>query len=448
MAPYNKALGEGAETARMPDIQDKSITNSIARYIRTARKQVTILFTDIEYSTLLWDVRGDIEGRLMVDKHNRLLFPVVRAYRGRVLKTIGDAIMASFRTPEDALKAAIGIQQALQRAREEDESFYLKVRIGMHTGMAIVEHNDVFGDVVNMASRIENEAAGDEILLSEATAENLKNKGYFLVEEGTFVFKGKRAPMTVYRCEWQLAPDMIEAVRFESFLPVGTRQKIDLLIYALAGLFSLYFLYTHLARYVLADSEALALLVLNPQFVFDIHPLIPALFAALALGALVFLRRMRRVPLTLLRLLKGGYGFCVAFFLVYLPLMWAPAGAVPMLDTPLYRSEHLFVEVLQDRSPVFAAPDLRAEALRWVRKGNLMLLADQSARDDITWNRVRIDERGTGWIPETVPAREGVPETRFSLSKRFVLTLGDVLALAAGLVGFVWGALRFRVQPF
>lgn len=432
----------------MPDLHDKSITNSVARYIKTARRQVTILFTDIEYSTLLWDVRGDIEGRLMVDKHNRLLFPVIREYRGRVLKTIGDAIMASFKTPEDAVKAAVGIQQALEKARQEDESFYLKVRIGIHTGMAIVEHNDVFGDVVNMASRIENEAAGSEILLSEATAETLKNKGYFLVEEGSFVFKGKRTPMTVYRCEWGLCPDMIEAVRFESFLPVGARQKMDLLIYALATLGVLYFLYAHYLRYLLADSEILALFTLNPQFVFEIHPLIPALVASLLLGALVFLRRMRRVPLLLLRVLTGGFGFCVAFFLVYVPTALMPVGTLPLLERHLYTSKNLFVEILEDRTPIWTRPDLEALSLRVLERGNLVVLVRQRVMDSITWSQVRIGVDEIGWVPEVIPARQGLPLARVSLTRRFVFAYRDLAALLVGAAGFVWGSLRFRIRPF
>lgn len=432
----------------MPDLHDKSITNSVARYIKTARRQVTILFTDIEYSTLLWDVRGDIEGRLMVDKHNRLLFPVIREYRGRVLKTIGDAIMASFKTPEDAVKAAIGIQQALEKARQEDENFYLKVRIGMHTGMAIVEHNDVFGDVVNMASRIENEAAGSEILLSEATADTLKNKGYFLVEEGSFVFKGKRTPMTVYRCEWGLCPDMIETVRFESFLPVGARQKIDLLIFAVATLGVLYFLYARYLRYLLADSDVLALLALNPQFAFEIHPLIPALFATLLLGALVLLRRMRRIPLLLLRLLTGGFGFCVAFFLVYVPSSFVPVGTLPMLERHLFTSRHLFVEILAERAPIWPRADLDTVPLRELDRGNLLVLVSQRAVEGITWNQVRIAEDETGWVPEVIPARQGVPLVRMSLTRRFVFAYRDLAALVVGAAGFVWGIVRFRIRPF
>ena len=56
----------------------KRFGDSITRQIRSTRKQITILFTDIEGSTRYWDTRGDIDGRLMVDYHNRLIFPVIK----------------------------------------------------------------------------------------------------------------------------------------------------------------------------------------------------------------------------------------------------------------------------------------------------------------------------------------------------------------------------------
>lgn len=89
----------------------KRFGDSITRQIRSTRKQITILFTDIEGSTRYWDTRGDIDGRLMVDYHNRLIFPVIKKFKGKIVKTIGDAIMASFSRSEQAVKAAIAIQQ-------------------------------------------------------------------------------------------------------------------------------------------------------------------------------------------------------------------------------------------------------------------------------------------------------------------------------------------------
>jgi len=120
--------------------------------------------------------RGDIDGRLMVDYHNRLIFPVIKKFKGKIVKTIGDAIMASFSRSEQAVKAAIAIQQMLQKTRRQDKNFGLKVRIGIHTGKAIVEHSDVFGDVVNVAARIEQMGQGSEIFLSKNTADKIDKK--------------------------------------------------------------------------------------------------------------------------------------------------------------------------------------------------------------------------------------------------------------------------------
>lgn len=431
---------------QMTDAQDKAIAASIARQIKSSRKEVTVLFTDIEYSTYLWDIRGDVEGRLMVDKHNRLLFPVVRAYRGRVIKTIGDAIMASFKSPEDAVRAAIGIQQALDRARRKDDNFYIKVRIGIHTGMAIVEHNDVFGDVVNVAARIENEAKGDEILLSEATAANLKDKGYFLVEEGEFIFKGKREPMTVLRCEWSHAQDMLANVRFTSLLPVGPRQRRDLLIYTLASLGIIYFLYAHYLRYLIADFESFALITLNPLMLIELHPLLPVLGAALAIYAVLLASRIRRIPPFMLRLLKGGFGFALGFFGFLLPTHYLPADFASPLNEVLYQSRHEFVEVLHDAIVIEqVAPTARIVAT--VDRGNLLLRTGSLTHEGVLWNEVTVGQGDKGWIQETIPARFGVPEIRNTETKRFEFTARDMYALIIGGLMFLWGTLNFRIRP-
>jgi class 3 adenylate cyclase len=80
----------------MADAYQEKISRSMARYIRGSQRTVTILFTDIEDSTELWARLGDVDGRLLVDQHNRMLFPVISRFDGRIIKTIGDAVMAAF----------------------------------------------------------------------------------------------------------------------------------------------------------------------------------------------------------------------------------------------------------------------------------------------------------------------------------------------------------------
>src|SRR5213594_2112112 len=76
------------------------------------RTPVTILFSDIKGSTAYFEKKGDVEGMAMLDRHNSLLFPVIERGHGRVVKTIGDSIMASFDDAVDAVRAAAGIQRA------------------------------------------------------------------------------------------------------------------------------------------------------------------------------------------------------------------------------------------------------------------------------------------------------------------------------------------------
>src|SRR3990172_5801590 len=79
-----------------------------------ARSQVTIMFTDIKGSTSYFERKGDHEGMAMIHRHNAILFPITEQCGGRVVKTIGDAIMALFRDPVGAVKAAAEMQRALE----------------------------------------------------------------------------------------------------------------------------------------------------------------------------------------------------------------------------------------------------------------------------------------------------------------------------------------------
>src|SRR5215212_1772319 len=87
--------------------------------IEKMRTAVTILFTDIQGSTAYFERKGDVEGLAMLQHHNSLLFPCIEGEGGWVVKTIGDAIMACFQDQVAAVKAAIGMQQILERDRND-----------------------------------------------------------------------------------------------------------------------------------------------------------------------------------------------------------------------------------------------------------------------------------------------------------------------------------------
>ena len=108
------------------------------------------MFADVSGSTRLYEQLGDAEALRIINGCLDQLRAAIVKSRGRVIKTIGDEIMASFDTAESAMMAACEIQQRVDGLPPFGE-VKLAVRVGFHYGPAILENNDVFGDTVNLA---------------------------------------------------------------------------------------------------------------------------------------------------------------------------------------------------------------------------------------------------------------------------------------------------------
>lgn len=426
-----------------------SLENRLVTTIRRTQREATILFTDIEGSTRYWNSKGDIRGRLAVDRHNRLVFSVVRRCGGKVVKTIGDSVMASFRRPRDGVRAAIAIQQVLAREREENPDFRLYVRIGVHTGQAIVERGDVFGNAVNASARVESCARADEILLSGATVRHLgrgANRRYAIRRGERVVPRGQRRPITLYRVDWSSLADLFDGEGPGTL--VTPEEKWLMVVYALGTLGGLWYLYAQYFRYMLIDSDIVAVLLLNPLQLLS-HPFVGLAVAGLTLAFGLALWRMRRRPHGLLQALRGMAVFSLVFMAAHMAFgNWPSAWSPPRYwNETLYESEHLFVDVRQDRAGIREQPSREVEPMRDVRRGTLLLLADIVRRDEITWNRVLVGPDEYGWIPRVLPAEIGVPETRVSMADKFYFRWYDIHALAIGLLALLWSLRNFRLRP-
>src|SRR6202162_2437351 len=140
------------------------------------RELVAVLFVDIVGSTRFYDEHGDIAGLLMVQKSVELLVPPIEQHGGRVIKTIGDAILARFCDGEPAVLCAIEMQRNLsERNRGRAAKDQIHVRVAINLGLALLTDNDVFGDVVNVASRIEGATESDEINISASVYEKIRH---------------------------------------------------------------------------------------------------------------------------------------------------------------------------------------------------------------------------------------------------------------------------------
>ena len=136
--------------------------------------EVTVLFTDLKDSTATYGRIGDASAFGLVRDHFAILTAIVGTHRGAIVKTIGDAIMAVFLDPADALAAAFAMHEGITRLRAPDGQPVI-LKVGLHTGpcfaVTLNERLDYFGTVVNLAARIQGQSLGGDTVLEESIAE-------------------------------------------------------------------------------------------------------------------------------------------------------------------------------------------------------------------------------------------------------------------------------------
>lgn len=137
---------------------------------------LTFLFTDLRGSTELYERVGDLAAFDLVRAHFRVLNEIVAAEAGAVVKTIGDAVMATFPTPDRAVAAALTMRKAMRRLNEEHGREDLLLKIGIHEGPCLAvtlnDRQDYFGQTVNIASRVQGLAVSRSIFATGAVVED------------------------------------------------------------------------------------------------------------------------------------------------------------------------------------------------------------------------------------------------------------------------------------
>ena len=158
---------------------------------------MTFLFTDLEGSTRLWERHPDAMRDAMA-RHDAMLRDAVTAHAGYLVKTTGDGIHAAFATAADAVDAAIAGQLAV-RDEQWDPIEPLRVRMGLHTGVAEVRDGDYYGGTLNRAARLMAIAHGGQIVVSLATTELVRDDGYELLDLGEHRLRDLGRPEHVFQ---------------------------------------------------------------------------------------------------------------------------------------------------------------------------------------------------------------------------------------------------------
>lgn len=183
----------------------------------TDETELAILFADVVGSTQLYEDLGDSKAREMVAQSLDIMRKATEAYRGTVIKTIGDEVMSTFPVADDAMAAARQMQEEIAASPELDHSNgHVQIRIGCHFGSVVHERRDVFGSAVHIANRMTSQAKAQQIMTTLGTVQQLSPEWRALARQiDVATVRGKADEVVLFEILWQPddATSMLPMVR-------------------------------------------------------------------------------------------------------------------------------------------------------------------------------------------------------------------------------------------
>jgi class 3 adenylate cyclase len=178
--------------------------------------ELAILFADVVGSTRIYEVMGDLRARDMVLTCVEIMRAATEQNHGTVIKTIGDEIMATFPTANDALNAASRMQHDIRiHAELKVEGQPVAIRIGGHFGPVVLENRDIFGAAVHTANRMTSQAKAGQIMVTGAMVDRLAPEWQSAVRQiDVATLRGKTSEDELYEVLWQKedATSMLPAI--------------------------------------------------------------------------------------------------------------------------------------------------------------------------------------------------------------------------------------------
>lgn len=161
----------GAAVASLPEFMELFATEAPAAGLELTVGRLALLFSDLTGSTALYERVGDARAFAIVQEHFRSMEAIVAAHDGAVVKTMGDAVMASFARTEHAVAAAIAMAAAAHR---DHGALGIGVKLGIHEGPCLAvranDRLDFFGTTVNVAARLQAQARASELVMTAEVA--------------------------------------------------------------------------------------------------------------------------------------------------------------------------------------------------------------------------------------------------------------------------------------
>ena len=181
--------------------------------------EVAILFADVVGSTQLYDKFGDTKASETVALCLDVMKDATHQYNGTVIKTIGDEVMPTFSSVEEAMSAAVMMQSRISTDSKQDDRIPVSIRIGCHYGPVVQEQNDIFGAAVHTANRMTSQAKARQIVISGGTVEKMNaelRKQTRQIDVATV--RGKIDEVALYEFLWnpEEATSMLPTIEWEN----------------------------------------------------------------------------------------------------------------------------------------------------------------------------------------------------------------------------------------
>ena len=163
-----------------------------------AIRKMAAIFTDVCYSKLM--ASNEKLTLFRLKETRKITDKIINSLNGRIFSTAGDSIMAEFASPVDAMEAAISIQENISaKAKEIKDNITIEFRIGINLGDIMTQDNNLYGDNVNIAARLESIAPVGEITISEKVYQVEDKLKYLLITRGKETQKHSKKNKSLYK---------------------------------------------------------------------------------------------------------------------------------------------------------------------------------------------------------------------------------------------------------
>jgi class 3 adenylate cyclase len=193
--------------------------------------EVAILFADVVGSTQLYDKFGDTKASATVARCLEVMKDATHKFDGTVIKTIGDEVMCTFPSVDNAMSAAAQMQALISTDKDDGEdSIPVSIRIGCHFGPVVEEQNDIFGAAVHTANRMTSQAKAKQIVMSGTTVEHMGAEWAAQTRQiDVATVRGRAGEVALFELLWQPdeATSMLPTLGWESRTQTAARLVVS-----------------------------------------------------------------------------------------------------------------------------------------------------------------------------------------------------------------------------